>query len=215
MHEKPWLKIIQGPNKGAEIRISKNELVLGRDSSSDYSIPNEKISRRHIRVFLNTRWMLEDLGSKNHTRLNSIKIEPGQAVVLNDEDRIQLATQVILSFHDPDTTMSETVSHVITNGLWLNFDNEDVFIDNKLLIPKLSKRHFAILAFLYAKSKTNNPIASNEDIAAVVWANEYGINHQMIDSEIYRLRKRLEKFETKHSFIKSIRDRGRKFVQKI
>jgi len=211
----PYLKIIQGPNPGAEIHISGDALVLGRDSSSDYAIPNDRISRRHMRIFLkDLHWMVEDLGSKNHTRLNNKEIEPGQTFVLADEDYIQLATQVVLSFHDPAKTISETSFRVMTDALWLDTANSDVFINKKRLNPKLSKRLFAILAFLYKKSQTEYPVASFEEISAVGWAGEYGISFNMLDAEIHRLRDRLKELEDKHLFIETIKGQGRKFVQK-
>lgn len=215
MAEQPHLTIEQGPEAGVEIHITGKSLVLGRDASSDYAIPNEKISRRHLRIFLKDgRWFLEDLESKNHTRLNNLKVEPSKPETLTDGDRIQLAAQVILRFHDPATTVSEAVSRVITNGLWLDRANGEVYVNETKLDPPLSKRHFAILDLLYSKSEGKFPVASLEEISAIGWPGEYGVTPEMIDSEIYRLRQKLAKSEPTHSFIDSVRGSGRKFVQK-
>jgi pSer/pThr/pTyr-binding forkhead associated (FHA) protein len=213
MANQPYFKIECGPNQGTEIKISGNSLVLGRDSSSDYVIPNEKISRRHVRVFLQDgRWMLEDLLSKNHTRLNNVKIESTNPQLLTDGDQIQLATQVVLRFHDPASTLSDE-SRVVTEGLWVDTSNGDVYIHNKRLEPKLARHSFNILVLLYEKSLTKSPIASKEEVEVAGWPGEYGVNNQMIDAEIYRLRKRLAELESNHEFIQSERGRGKFFIQ--
>jgi len=213
MMNRPYLVVECGPGLGEEICVSRDSLVIGRDSSSDYAIPNDRISRRHARIFLQDgRWMLEDLGSRNHTRLEGVKLEPGKPKMLSDGNRIQLASQSILGFHDPATTQSDD-SKIITNGLWLDADRGDVYIHNQALEPKLSRRSFSILNLLYEKSLTPYPIASQEEIGAAGWPDEYGISDTMIDSEIYRLRKRLEEHVLDHDFIQSERGRGRWFVQ--
>ena len=218
MANRPYFVIEYGPGEGAEIQMTTDSLVFGRDSSSDYAIPNEKISRRHARVFIRDgRWMLEDLDSKNHTRLNNIKLEPEKPVPICDGDQIQLATQVALRFHDPAATLSDD-SRVVTEGLWLDTSREDVYIHNRPLTSKLSPCQFAILALLFDKSRTKNTAASMEEIAAVGWPKEYSVRPEMIrlemiDSEIYRLRQRLKELEPNHEFICSERGRGRKFVQ--
>jgi DNA-binding winged helix-turn-helix (wHTH) protein len=102
----------------------------------------------------------------------------------------------------------------MTDALWLDTINGDVFINDKRLFPKLSKRLFTILEFLYKKSQTENPIASFEEISAVGWAGEIGVSFEMVDVGINRLRTRLKELEDEHLFIETIKGRGRKFVQK-
>ena len=54
-----------------ETRGFNNSFTLGRSPGTDIRIDNPSVSRRHARVFCeNGTWMLEDLGSRNGTRLN-------------------------------------------------------------------------------------------------------------------------------------------------
>ncbi len=155
MNRNPYLTIETGPGAGAEIQITGSKLVLGRDDLSDYAILHERISRRHAQIALqNERWVLTDLKSKNGTRLNNLKIE---TEILKDGDRIQLAAQATLIFHfdDPNQTASES-SHQVINGLWLDLERREVWVDNQRLTPKLSKRQFTILALLIKKIKLPN-----------------------------------------------------------
>jgi pSer/pThr/pTyr-binding forkhead associated (FHA) protein len=211
--KRPYLAIEFGSDQGKEIRIQNDSVIIGRDSSCDIPIQNERVSRRHARIFFQEgRWMIEDLGSKNHTRLDKDKLESNEKGILTDGVCIQLASQVILRFHDPESTLVDD-SRIITNELWLDVDRGDVYIYNKALEPKLSRRCFSILKLLYEKSLTPCAIVSLEEIAATAWLGEYGITDTMIDSEIYRLRKRLEGKVPNHDFIRSERGRGRWFVQ--
>lgn len=216
MNKEPYLTIESGPNVGEEIRISGNTLVLGRDYSSDYAIPHERISRRHAQIALqNEHWVLTDLKSKNGTRLNNLRIE---SEILKNGDRIQLAMQATLIFHfdDPHQTVSETYSQVMT-GLWLDLERREVFIDNQRLIPKLSKRQFAILALLVERSQTTEPVVSVDEISATGWPLEHayhGVTADMLNAEFHRLRQRLALENCDHDFIVTDRGHGRKFVQK-
>ncbi len=212
MGNRPYFVIESGPGQGEEIQIKNNSLVLGRDSSCNYIIPNKKISRQHARIFLQDgKWMIEDLASKNHTRLDNVKIEPENPQPLYDDAQIQLAAQVVLRFHDPSATLSDD-SRVVTDGLWVD-PVEDIYIHNKRLEPKLSRRQFLILFLMYERSFTKTQIVSLEDIAATGWPGVYDISDGMIDAEIHRLRKRLAELEPEHNFIRAERGRGRLFVQ--
>jgi predicted component of type VI protein secretion system len=216
MQKEPYLTIETGPGAGTEIRITSNTLVLGRDESSDYAIPHERISRRHAQISLQDgRWLLTDLKSKNGTLINNQKVTSG---ILNNGDRIQLAAQAILVFHldDPDETASETANRLM-NGLWLDIDRREVFIDNRQLSPRLSKRQFDILALLVERSETKEPVVSSDEIAAKGWPVEHahaGVILSMIDAEFYRLRQRLADPSLEHDFIITERGRGRRFQQK-
>lgn len=216
MNKEPYLTIETGPHAGEEIRISGHTIVLGRDYSSDYAIPHERISRRHAQIALqNEHWVLTDLQSKNGTRLNNLKIE---SEILKNGDRIQLAMQAILIFHfdDPHQTVSETFSQVM-NGLWLDLERREVFVDNQRLVPRLSKRQFAILALLVERSKTSDPIVGADEISATGWPLEHsynGVTTDMFNAEFHRLRQRLAKANPTHEFIVTDRGHGRKFVQK-
>ncbi|MFZ5856404.1 MAG: FHA domain-containing protein [Chloroflexota bacterium] len=210
MERHPYFKIESGPNQGAIIKITHDSFLIGRHSSSDYVIPNEKISRHHIRVlFKNGRWMIEDLLSKNHTRLNGVELESTTPELLSDGDRIQLATQILLKFYDPESTLNDE-NRILSDNLWLDTANGDVFVHNKRLDPKLSRSSFKILALLYEKRPS---VVSLTEIEAAGWPGQYGVNPQMIDAEIFRLRKRLTELEPDHEFIRSERGLGKYFVQ--
>ncbi|MBI4224623.1 MAG: FHA domain-containing protein, partial [Deltaproteobacteria bacterium] len=65
-------------------------ITLGRNPDSIVSLTDERVSKRHARIFLNAnkRWVLEDLRSKNGTFVNDQAID--RPTVLKDGDVIRI-----------------------------------------------------------------------------------------------------------------------------
>lgn len=96
--------VIVGPNKGEMFPIDENAApegaVLGRDPACHVQLTDDKVSRRHARIFRDAAadcCRLADLGSANGTTLNGVKAE-GQPA-LRDGDAIGLG-QSLLRFSD-------------------------------------------------------------------------------------------------------------------
>jgi type III secretion system YscD/HrpQ family protein len=92
------LKVISGPNAGAEIGIEKGKsYVLGKDSNScDIVFQDLSVSRNHARLTVSEDGLmeLEDLGSKNGTSVNGVLIN--EKTVVTSQDLIALGTTVFL-----------------------------------------------------------------------------------------------------------------------
>jgi len=72
---KAHLSVAVEKNGRWETRDFNNSFTLGRSPSTDIHVDNPSVSRRHARViFENGVWMLEDLGSRNGTKLNGEQI---------------------------------------------------------------------------------------------------------------------------------------------
>ncbi|WP_253161491.1 sigma 54-interacting transcriptional regulator [Stieleria tagensis] len=66
------------------------QVILGRSSSNDISIRSEKASRQHARVWsAEEGWMIEDLGSRNGTRVDGQTIR--EPIVLREGNKIEIA----------------------------------------------------------------------------------------------------------------------------
>lgn len=92
------LKVIAGPNAGAEIGIDKGRTyTIGKDpNSSDIVFQDLSVSRNHARMTVNADGIidLEDLGSKNGTVVNGSVITERRAVT--PQDLIALGTTVFM-----------------------------------------------------------------------------------------------------------------------
>lgn len=92
------LKVISGPNAGAEIGIEKDRsYIIGKDPNScDVVFQDLSVSRNHARLSIDAdgRIELEDLGSKNGTFVNGAPISEKTAIT--PQDMISLGTTVFL-----------------------------------------------------------------------------------------------------------------------
>jgi len=90
-----WLRPPDGPP--AKLGKDRPSLVIGRDPSSDVVVYDPSLSRNHARLFLEAgRAMLEDLGSRNGTRVNGEPLAGPRAVAPGDDlvlGRVSLALE--------------------------------------------------------------------------------------------------------------------------
>ena len=72
------------------------EVIIGRDPTCDCAVSDETVSARHTRLrFHLGQWWLEDLHSKNGTRLNNEVLVTPAIIVNGDEIRCGKVTLVI------------------------------------------------------------------------------------------------------------------------
>ena len=83
------LEVTAGPRKGSRLSIEPGERpTLGRDETSDFLVPDQKVSRRHCEVFFAGELpTIRDLASKNGTFVNDSRV--GE-IELKDGDIVRL-----------------------------------------------------------------------------------------------------------------------------
>jgi DNA-binding NtrC family response regulator len=101
----PWLAILEGPNRGAVLRILPDENRIGRDEEGELFLPDEGVSRLHAKIVraANGRFEVADCESKNGTLLNGVRIEGRHPLEHGDE--VQVGKTVLL-FLDDDSVGS-------------------------------------------------------------------------------------------------------------
>jgi hypothetical protein len=93
---------------GREIQLGDGENVIGREPEAAIWIDDSAVSRRHARILVGTGGVtLQDLGSKNGTKLQGRKIE--DVATLSDRDVIQIgpASMVVRVYRAAGTTQTE------------------------------------------------------------------------------------------------------------
>jgi len=66
--------------------FAKAEVTVGRDPASDLPLADEAVSARHaIMTFHHGQWWIEDLGSRNGTRLNTQLVEGATVLAHGDQ----------------------------------------------------------------------------------------------------------------------------------
>ena len=69
------LHIIPAEGEPYEHKLEGESLVIGRSSRCDLAVSDRCLSRQHVRIFKSDDdWMVEDMGSRNGTRLNGTMI---------------------------------------------------------------------------------------------------------------------------------------------
>ncbi len=82
------LLVVEGPEPGRCFPLVEVN-SLGRAAGNHIRLADTTVSAYHARLsFLSRQWTLEDLGSKNGTRVNEITVE--QPIVVTYGDQIQL-----------------------------------------------------------------------------------------------------------------------------
>ncbi len=70
------LKVLNGSSAGRELKVAQDEFLIGRSDSCQLRPKSDSISRRHCAVRLrDNRVFVEDLGSRNGTFLNQVRLE--------------------------------------------------------------------------------------------------------------------------------------------
>jgi len=115
----------QGPTPGLEFELSKSELTIGRDVINDIVINDAEVSRKHVRLLLDSgRYRIEDLGSTNGTFINGKRLVGPHILAIGEQ--INLGENVLIVYEsaqfDPDATMvgitaNESVLPVRPSGL--------------------------------------------------------------------------------------------------
>jgi len=93
------LIVLRGEEIGRDFRLRRNRMVVGRSPSADIWLHDERASREHARIEYrgsghddHTRFVLTDLGSTNHTFVNS---EPVDSTQLQDGDKVQIGDTIL------------------------------------------------------------------------------------------------------------------------
>ena len=92
------LIVLDGPNRGAVLHVGPGLTRIGRERDVELGLPDLHVSRRHasIAVEADGRATLSDLGSKNATYLNGIRLVGARPLASGDELRLGDTTLLFL-----------------------------------------------------------------------------------------------------------------------
>jgi hypothetical protein len=85
-----WLVCMQGPQKGQDYRLFDGRNVLGTAADCDVVVYDPFVSARHCVIMVESaksRYLIQDLDSRNHTFVNSKQIMK-QDLIDNDDIRV-------------------------------------------------------------------------------------------------------------------------------
>ncbi len=213
----PVLLVIEGPMRGHKWTLNEDEMTIGRGGASDIVIPDQRISREHVRVFRSASgFMVEDLNSKNGTHLNAEQLDA--PLNLTEGDEIQIALCVRIKFIGDEATIdlgeSEQPVIISSNGNQLMLDErkKEVSVNGIVLDPQLSPHQFRLLELLY---QSDGAVCTRDQVVQAVWpdADVEGVSEQAIDALVRRLRDRLAELADDHQYVVTVRGYGFRLEQ--
>lgn len=93
----------EGPGVGTVYPLEESNLI-GRSPSCTIEISEPTVSSTHARLtYTNRKWLLEDLGSRNGTRVNDLPVDEPMPVVYGDRIHIGSVMLILTSRLDPPT----------------------------------------------------------------------------------------------------------------
>jgi DNA-binding winged helix-turn-helix (wHTH) protein len=91
-----------------EVALGEGEHLLGRTPDAAVWVDSAGVSRRHARIVVEgTRALLEDLGSKNGTYLNGVRVSRPRRLRDADEIRVGAVRMLFRAFSAPPSTETE------------------------------------------------------------------------------------------------------------
>ena len=96
------LRVDLGERLGETIELDKDKTIFGRERDCDQVISREEVvSRHHAQIRRDGKsWLLQDLKSRNGTKLNGVEIPKGIDVPLNHKDVIAICEEFQATFFD-------------------------------------------------------------------------------------------------------------------
>jgi pSer/pThr/pTyr-binding forkhead associated (FHA) protein len=208
--EVPLLIAQAGPLIGQRWTL-RGSLIIGRDSDCEIVISDRQVSRRHARITASSNGViLEDLGSKNGTHLNGIRLE--EPAVLKDGDNVQVSLAQNFIFLSSDATLplegdDLLTIHTDTGMLRLEKRSHRVWIGEKEVLPPLSVSQYKVLELLY---DNQGEVVTRQQLVEIVWGEKEAItvSEQALDALVRRLRDRLIAIDSTHGYIITVRGHG-------
>ena len=98
------LRVDLGERLGETIHLEKDKTIFGRERDCDQVISREEVvSRHHMQIRRDgERWFVQDLKSRNGTKLNGIEIPKGVDVPLHHKDVIGICEEFHATFFETD-----------------------------------------------------------------------------------------------------------------
>jgi hypothetical protein len=182
-------------------RVDRPAMVLGRGPGSDLVLTSPRVSRSHARLTWDGRqFLVQDLGSKNGTRLNGALV--ARPTPIADGDRLELAdSPVEFQYSAPTVTI---VLEPPTGALSVDLSKHEVRIKGEL-VP-LTPKEYRLLALLY---RHNGAVITREEIATEVWPElEGAVAEESIAQLVARLRRKLEDDPGNPRYVLTVRGFG-------
>ena len=94
--DRPRLRVISGNDMQVYDLPEKGELLIGRNAGTDIRVTHESVSRQHAVLRIGEKMHLEDLGSRNGTRIGSVALGPGEVTEIFPGDLVRIGEATLI-----------------------------------------------------------------------------------------------------------------------
>ncbi len=147
-----YLIIRQGARWTDVFRLSPNRpLIIGRASSNEIPVPDERSSRRHAEIYFQEGWHVRDLGSRNGTFVDGVRIKaphpltPGSMIGVAS-CRLTFShslDEVSPSLEEEPTSPSATIGDGLPASNITHRQSKSAILDPEGYLPKAGTDHQA------------------------------------------------------------------------
>ena len=124
----------EGAEKVRTFDLDEKAVFIGRSKSNNFQVKDFTVSRKHLKIQPEGKiFLIEDLSSTNGTYVNDDRIEPGQAVPVDENDTVTIG-KTVLNFSGLAT--SDALPK--TSGLGIQLP--DLEINESQLLSKETER---------------------------------------------------------------------------
>jgi hypothetical protein len=182
-------------------RVDRSSMTLGRGPESDVVLTNPRVSRRHAQLTWDgEHFVIQDLGSKNGTRVNGDLI--AAPTPIGDGDTLELA-DCRLQFQ----TSAPTVTAILaprSGALSLDLATHEVRVRGELVA--LTPKEYRLLTLLHRRA---GAVVTHEEIAAEVWPELGGApTEESLAQLVARLRRKVEEEPGDPRYVLTVRGFG-------
>ncbi len=189
-------------SSAGEWPLDQPETHIGRWEGNQVHLPDREVSRQHARIERDgLHYRIADMGSKNGTLVNGLRIDAPKRLV--DGDEIVIAPRYTLRFVDNEATAA---LYRRPRGLRIDPVTRSVHVAGEVLEPPLAPNQFALLSLLmqdYGRVYTRDEIAE-----ACYPEARGGVSDQAIDGLVRRLRARLAEIDAEREYVAAVRGHG-------
>jgi hypothetical protein len=196
-----YLVVITQTGQREVHRVERSSMTLGRGADSDLMLANPRVSRCHACLTWDgERFLVQDLGSKNGTRINGTPVATPTPIA--DGDTLELADSR-LQFQ----TSAPTVTVVLeprAAAISLDPSRHEVRVRGEPV--SLTPKEYRLLTLLF---RQGGAVVSHEQIAAEVWPELGGVvTEESIAQVVARLRRKVEKEPANPRYVLTVRGFG-------
>jgi hypothetical protein len=196
-----YLVVITQTGQREVHRIDRSNMTLGRGADSDLVLTNPRVSRRHAQLTWDgEHFLVQDLGSKNGTRINSSPVAAPTPIA--DGDILELADSR-LEFQTSPPTVT-VVLEPRTAALSLDLSTHEVRVRGEPVT--LTPKEYRLLTLLFRRA---GAVVNHEEIAAEVWPELGGaVTEESIAQVVARLRRKVEEEPANPRHVLTVRGFG-------